>query len=155
MKLNLSVETAQATVTTTTTPEVTKTEQINREWSWDTKTTQKVVEPDPEEPENPTTPPEDPTTPPPTPRDPDPDPSDDPEIPDEPVPLTYIPDEPVPQAPLPPEDLIDIFDGDVPLASPYGTGDNSTVWYLIAVISVAGLFGLRLLERKANGENAK
>ena len=96
LSLNLATEAAAATVTTTVTPETTKTETIHREWDSTEKVSYDKVLPEPEEPNNPTTP-EDPTTPPPTPRDPDPDPSDDPEIPDEPVPLTYIPDEPVPQ----------------------------------------------------------
>ncbi len=110
-----------------------------------TNTYRRPVTPPPEQPD-PTPDPE------PTP-DPDPDPDPDPEdptyeVPDEPTPLTEIPDTPPPLSELPQEDLLDIFDEDVPLAGGIGSGNNDAVWYLLALFSLAGLGLLNLLEKK-------
>nr|WP_277935115.1 doubled motif LPXTG anchor domain-containing protein [Parablautia muri] len=61
-----------------------------------------------------------------------------------------IPDEDVPLANLPSRrsSLVDIFDEDVPLANVPKTGDISDAWYLIAVLSAAGLLCLTALEHK-------
>lgn len=91
------------------------------------------------------------------------------DVPDESVPLTDIPASPVPLMDVPAEDalmdipdedvplanlpsrrssLVDIFDEDVPLANVPKTGDISDAWYLIAVLSAAGLLCLTALEHK-------
>ncbi len=81
----------------------------------------------------------------PGPDDPTPTPTPDPEdptieIPDEPTPLSEQPSE---------DDLIDIFDEDVPLANAAGTGNYDAVWYLVAILAVAGILSLGAAERKA------
>lgn len=106
--------------------------------------------PDPEDPT-----PEDPTPEYPTPDAPDPDPDpDEPtvEIPDEPTPLADIPDDPVPLMEQPQDDLIDIFDDDVPLTGGLPTGNGDSVWYLFAVFSLAGLGFIKLLEKKSEAK---
>ena len=103
-------------------------------------------DPDPEDPD-----PEDPTPDDPDPEDPDP---EDPtvEIPDEPTPLTDIPDELPPLANQPQDDLIDIFDEDVPLAGGLPTGNEDAVWYLLAAFSLMGLGLLKLLQKKSEAK---
>ncbi len=66
-------------------------------------------------------------------------------------PVVIINDEPTPltNAPEAENDLVDIFEEDVPLADMPGTGNNSAWWYLIALLSGLGLFVLQVLERKA------
>ncbi len=103
-------------------------------------------DPDPEDPD-----PEDPTPDDPDPEDPDP---EDPtvEIPDEPTPLTDIPDELPPLANQPQDDLIDIFDEDVPLAGGLPTGNEDAVWYLLAAFSLMGLGLVKLLQKKSEAK---
>ncbi|MDE6281955.1 MAG: doubled motif LPXTG anchor domain-containing protein, partial [Oscillospiraceae bacterium] len=86
---------------------------------------------------------------------PDPDPEEPIEDPE--IPLDELPEEPVeidePEIPLEelPE-IIDIDDPDVPLSDVPQTGDISFLWYGAVVVSVMGLVGLSLLERKKRQE---
>ena len=59
-----------------------------------------------------------------------------------------IPPEEVPMAEEPEEDEVEIPDEDVPLADVPQTGDIASVWYLSALVAMAGLVVLTLVERK-------
>ncbi len=92
----------------------------------------------------------DPENPRPDPR-PDPDPAPDPDdpgvdIPDDPTPLTDTPNDPGPEdlLDIPEEDvpLADIPDEEVPLADVPATGDISSLWYALAMLSAFGLLAL-------------
>lgn len=96
-----------------------------------------------------------PTTPPPTEEEEDDD--DGPgttTITEDPTPLAEapeeveIPPEEVPLAEEPEEDEVEIPDEDVPLADVPQTGDIASVWYLSALVAMAGLVVLTLVERK-------
>ncbi len=95
---------------------------------------------------------------------PEPTPEPDEEIPDEDVPLgtpkpepTPDPDEEIPDPDVPlgpsepeptPEPEEEIPDEDVPLANTPKTGDNADIWFLLSVISAAGLVFLGAAEWK-------
>ncbi len=95
---------------------------------------------------------------------PEPTPEPDEEIPDEDVPLgtpkpepTPEPDEEIPDPDVPlgpsepeptPEPEEEIPDEDVPLANTPKTGDNADIWFLLSVISAAGLVFLGAAEWK-------
>ena len=95
---------------------------------------------------------------------PEPTPDPDEEIPDEDVPLgtpkpepTPDPDEEIPDPDVPlgpsepeptPEPEEEIPDEDVPLANTPKTGDNADIWFLLSVISAAGLVFLGAAEWK-------
>ena len=137
-------------VKTTETEETTE----QRDWTRETNITYSSYELElPEQPEVPDEPeipdePEVPDNP-----DPDPDPEDPTvEIPDEPTPLVDIPDAPVPLMEQPQDDLIDIFDDDVPLAGGLPTGNEDAVWYLLAAFSLMGLGLLKLLQKKSEAK---
>ncbi len=102
---------------------------------------------------------------------PEPTPEPDEEIPDEDVPLgtpkpepTPEPDEEIPDPDVPlgpsepeptPEPDEEIPDEDVPLANTPKTGDNADIWFLLSVISAAGLVFLGAAEWKKRKENHK
>ncbi len=69
------------------------------------------------------------------------------EEPTTPEPVIIV-DEPTPLAELPEDDLVDIFDENVPLADGPDTGSHNAVWYLVAIFSMAGFAGLSIWERK-------
>lgn len=101
-----------------------------------------------------------PTTPPPTEEEEDDD--DGPgttTITEDPTPLAEapeeveIPPEEVPLAEEPEEDEVEIPDEDVPLADVPQTGDIASVWYLSALVAMAGLVVLTLVERKERRTN--
>ncbi|MBD5083989.1 MAG: hypothetical protein HDT33_02700 [Clostridiales bacterium] len=85
---------------------------------------------------------------------PDPDPV---EIEDPDTPLGEEPDDPVdieePEVPLGELPEIEIDEPDVPLGDVPQTGDISFMWYGVIVVSIAGLLGLSLLERKKRQED--
>ena len=126
----------------------------------------KIVPPTPDP--EPTPDPDPDPDPDPTP-DPDPDPTPDPEdpgdsgdepnepgtrIPDVDVPLTFIPDPEVPLANIPNENvpLVSIMDWDVPLASVPRTGDISTAWYAMTILSACCLLVMGMLDKKKREE---
>ncbi|WP_368270150.1 Cys-Gln thioester bond-forming surface protein [Enterocloster clostridioformis] len=134
-----TTETSRTDTTTTiggwteTAVTVTTVQKNDREWevTWEKDYTYPDPEPDtPEQPEEPETPetledPEVPDTPPAEP------PVED--IPEEDVPLVEIPDEEVPAA-------------DIPVADVPQTGDDSGLWYLLLMASLAGLTVMGWLE---------
>ena len=134
-----TVETSRTDTTTTTggwtetDVTVTTVQKNDREWevTWEKDYTYPDPEPDtPEQPEEPETPetPEDPEVPDIPPAEP---PVED--IPEEDVPLVEIPDEEVPAA-------------DIPVADVPQTGDNSGLWYVLLMASLAGLAVMGCLE---------
>ena len=140
------------TVTTTggwteTAVTVTTIQQNDREWevTWEKGYTYPDPEPEtPEKPEEPETPdtPEVPGTP------PDEPPVED--IPVEDVPKTDIPVE-VPDVPVEDEPLVEIPDedvpaADIPVADVPQTGDDSGLWYVLLMASLAGLAVMGWLE---------
>ena len=123
---------------------VTTVQKNDQEWevTWEKDYTY----PDPEEPETPDTPeqPEEPETP---------ETPEDPEVPDTPPaepPVEDIPEEDVPQTDIPVEDepLVVIPDEEVPVADVPQTGDDSGLWYLLLMVSLAGLAVMGWLEIK-------
>ena len=75
---------------------------------------------------------------------------DEPDEPKTPEPPTQeVPEDPVPRVEPPEEEpLVDIPPEDVPLTTVPRTGDISSVWTMLALLSVTGLLGVTLLERK-------
>lgn len=148
-----TTETSRTDTTTTTggwtetSVTVTTIQKNDREWevTWEKGYTYPDPEPEtPEKPEEPETPdtPEVPGTPP-----------DEPsveDIPEEDVPKTDIPVE-VPDLPVEDEPLVEIPDEDVPAAdTPVAdvpqTGDDSGLWYVLLMASIAGLAVMGWLE---------
>ena len=148
-----TTETSRTDTTTTTggwtetSVTVTTIQKNDREWevTWEKEYTYPDPEPEtPEKPEEPETPdtPEVPGTPP-----------DEPsveDIPEEDVPKTDIPVE-VPDLPVEDEPLVEIPDEDVPAAdTPVAdvpqTGDDSGLWYVLLMASIAGLAVMGWLE---------
>ena len=144
-----TVETSRTDTTTTTggwtetDVTVTTVQKNDREWevTWEKDYTYPDPEPDtPEQPEEPETP----ETP------------EDPEVPDIPPaepPVEDIPEEDVPQTDIPVEDepLVEIPDeevpaADIPVADVPQTGDNSGLWYVLLMASLAGLAVMGCLE---------
>ena len=135
-----TTETARTDTTTTTggwtetAVTVTTVQQNDREWevTWEKNYTY----PDPETPEKP----EEPETP------------DTPDVPDTP-PVEDIPEEDVPKTDIPVEDepLVEIPDEevpatDIPVADVPQTGDDSGMWYILLMASLAGLAVMGCLE---------
>lgn len=121
---------------------VTTIQKNDREWevTWEKGYTYPDPEPEtPEKPEEPETPdiPNVPGTP------PDEPPVED--IPVEDVPRTDIPVE-VPDVPVEDEPLVEIPDEDVPVADVPQTGDDSGLWYVLLMASLAGLAVMGWLE---------
>ena len=144
-----TVETSRTDTTTTTggwtetDVTVTTVQKNDREWevTWEKDYTYPDPEPDtPEQPEEPETP----ETP------------EDPEVPDIPPaepPVEDIPEEDVPQTDIPVEDepLVEIPEeevpaADIPVADVPQTGDNSGLWYVLLMASLAGLAVMGCLE---------
>lgn len=153
---------------------VTTVQQSEREWevTWEKNYT--YPDPEPETPDVPDTPetPEEPDTPEPPeePKVPDtpkeeppvediPDPevpktdipteiTEEPpvEIPDEDVPVVEIPDEDVPVVEIPEVPVVEIPVEDVPMADVPQTGDNTGMWYILLMVSLAGLAVMGCLE---------
>jgi len=148
-----TTETSRTDTTTTTggrtetAVTVTTIQKNDREWevTWEKEYTYPDPEPEtPEKPEEPETPdtPEVPGTP------PDEPPVED--IPEEDVPKTDIPVE-VPDVPVEDEPLVEIPDedvpaADIPVADVPQTGDDSGLWYVLLMASLAGLAVMGWLE---------
>lgn len=148
-----STKTSRTDTTTTTggwtetAVTVTTIQQNDREWevTWEKEYTYPDPEPEtpkkPEEPETPDTP-DVPDTP------PDEPPAED--IPEEDTPKTDIPVE-VPDVPVEDEPLVEIPDedvpaADIPVADVPQTGDDSGLWYVLLMASLAGLAVMGWLE---------
>ena len=59
-----------------------------------------------------------------------------------------ISDDPVPLSPSVQEELVDIIDEEVPLSDIPLTGDASTIWYALSLLSGGGLAGLAVVGKK-------
>lgn len=173
VSLNLSVQEATATVTTSHDTDITRTEQIDQFWNsmWESSYTytppedpgddddggdDDVPPPPPEDPgddddddddDTPTTPPTTTTTTPPTEVNVPAEPTPLAEVPAEPTPLAEVPEEATPLAEIP-EELEEIPEEEVPLADVPATGDISAMWYVMTILAACGLLFMHVLDGK-------
>ena len=93
-----------------------------------------------------------PQTPDPDPEPPTPDPDPEPPAPEEEIPDVDVPLGEPPEEEPDEEPEVEIPDVDVPLGNVPQTGDNSAIWYVLAVLSVSGLAVLALVEKRKEQE---